>query len=187
MKKSFSYPKASHLASLWNRKLGATRKWHIIMITLNTARDGDRRTWQMTKATFHLNFAWTFRFRSVLWSNCSVGDPALTKRIEGLGTRMRWLEGGLPVVFLCGFAFTSVFRFSVSMTERVWDERKGGWDETSPHRSLRLSLSERLRGSTKRKWKETRYFQQSNPISKTSTKIHWPKRRMFWNSGFWDT
>ena len=46
-------------------------------------------------------------------------------------------EGGPPVVFLSGFAFKSVFIFSVSMTERVWDEREGGWDETYPHRFVR--------------------------------------------------
>ena len=82
MKKSFSYQKASHLASLWNRKLGATRKWHIFMITLKTARDGDRRTWQMTKSTFHLNFAWTFNTVQI----------CIMESIVASGTQ-RWLKG----------------------------------------------------------------------------------------------
>ena len=135
-KKNFLYQKSSHLASLWNRKPCATRKWHIIMITLKTARDGDRRTWQISQ-----HFTWNSleHFGSNLYYgvNCSVGDPALTKRIESLGTRMRWFRSHEQRV-VCLWCFSvGVFRFSVSMTERVWDEREGGWDEASPHCSLR--------------------------------------------------
>ena len=161
MKKSFSYQRASHLTSLWNRKLGATRKWHIFMITLKTARDDDRRTWQMTKS----HFTWTSleHFASNLYYgvNCSVGDPALTKRIEGLGTRMRWFRPHEQrVVRLWCFSAvlpSKVFSFSLSVWPRESEMRGKGVGT----RLILTGSSERLRGSTKRKWKETRYFQQT--------------------------
>ena len=70
------------------------------------------------------HFTWTSleHFGSNLYYgvNCSVGDPALTKRIEGLGTRMRWFRPHEQRV-VCLWCFSVVLHsqvFSVSLS--VW-------------------------------------------------------------------